>query len=168
LGDEVTISRSKRRIAAIGLTAGSVFAGMGLTTLLGSPAQAIPSYERSCAFDAQGNTAVNGWLPVNNSAVRVNNGDVARNVVVNFNADAGVDANAEIRLGYSVDGGAVRTPGAQNFANHDDFWETRHSMVVFRLPAGVHRIQPYWRISGAAGKNGVIAARCLTAEAYTK
>jgi hypothetical protein len=40
-------------------------------------------------------------------------------------------------------------------------------MVVLPVPAGTHTIRPYWRISGAPGKNGIIAARCLTAEAYT-
>ena len=39
-------------------------------------------------------------------------------------------------------------------------------MVVLPVPARVHRVRPYWRISGAIGKNGVIASRCVTTEAY--
>ena len=155
----------KRRMTAVGLVAVSAFAGVGATTALSGPAKAIASYEKHCAFDVAGNTAVNGWRPVN-SAVRVSN-NVGRYVVVNFNADAGVDSLAEIRLGYRIDAGSVQTPGAQNFANHTEYWQTRHSMVVMWVPAGVHQIRPYWRISGAAGKNGVIASRCLTAESYT-
>jgi hypothetical protein len=89
-----------------------------------------------------------------NSVVTINNGATSRPVVVTLNADAGVDMLAEIRVGYSVDGGAVQTPGAQNFANHTEYWQTRHSMVVMLIPSGVHSIRPYWRISGAAGKNG--------------
>jgi hypothetical protein len=163
----MSISLTRRRKTAIAAVAVSVLAGVGVTTALSSPAQAIPYYEKSCAFDVQGNTAVNGWRPVNYSAVTVSNGAVARWVVVNFNADAGVASLAEIRVGYRVDAGPIQIRGAQNFANHTEYWQTRHSMVLIPVPAGVHRIQPYWRISGAAGKNGVIAARCLTAEAYT-
>jgi hypothetical protein len=155
----------KRRITAVSLVAVSALAGVGATTALGGAAQAVPAAQKHCAFDVAGNTAVNGWRPVN-SAVRVTN-NVGRFVVVNFNADAGVDTLAEIRLGYRVDAGPVQTRGAQNFANHTEYWQTRHSMVVMYVPAGTHTIRPYWRISGAAGKNGIIAARCLTAEAYT-
>ena len=155
----------KRRMTAVGLVAVSALAGVGATTALSGPAKAIASYEKHCAFDVAGNTAVNGWRPVN-SAVRVSN-NVGRYVVVNFNADAGVDTLAEIRLGYRIDAGGIQTPGAQNFANHTEYWQTRQSMVVMYVPAGTHYIRPYWRISGATGKNGVIAARCLSAEAYT-
>jgi hypothetical protein len=35
------------------------------------------------------------------------------------------------------------------------------------MPAGWHSVQAYWRISGAAGKNGVINSRCLTIESLT-
>ena len=159
------IDSMKRRMTAVGLVAVSVLAGVGATTALGGAAQAIPLHEKSCKFDVAGNTAVNGWRPVNSSVRVVNN--VGRYVVVNFNADAGVDTLAEIRLGYRVDAGPIQTAGAQNFANHTEYWQTRHSMVVLAVPVGTHTIRPYWRISGAAGKNGVIAARCLTAEAYT-
>ena len=158
-----SMSRTKKRVLA---TVVAVAAAGGVSASMMTSAEALPTAQKSCAFDAAGNTAVNGWRPVN-SAVRINNGTVGRYVVVNFNADAGVDTLAEIRLGYRVDAGAVQTPGAQNFANHTEYWQTRHSMVVMYVPAGVHTIRPYWRISGAAGKNGVIAARCLTAEAYT-
>ena len=158
-----SLSRTKK--SALGAGAALV-AAIGMSAAMTAPAEAIPYYQKACAFDVQSNTAVNGWRPVN-SAVRVNNGSTGRYVVVNFNADAGVNSLAEIRLGYRVDSGAVQTPGAQNFANHTQYWQTRHSMVVLWVPAGWHTIRPYWRISGAAGKSGVIAARCLTAEGYT-
>ena len=156
---------TRKRTAVV--AAASLIAGIGVSSVLAGPAQAIPYYERACSFDVQGNTAVNGWLAVTGSRVTVNNGTVGRNVVVNFNADAGVDTLSEIRVGYQVDAGAIQTPGAQNFANHTEYWQTRHSMVVLDVGPGVHTIQPYWRISGAVGKNGVINSRCLTAEAYT-
>jgi hypothetical protein len=158
-----TLSRKKK--AVLGATT-AVVAGIGLTAALAAPAEAIPYYQKACAFDVRSNTAASGWQPVN-SAVQVNNGSTGRYVVVNFNADAGVNTSAEIRLGYRVDAGGIQTPGAQNFANYTQYWQTRHSMVVLWVPAGWHTIRPYWRISGAVGKNGVIAARCLTAEGYT-
>lgn len=158
---------TRKPATMIAAAAALAIGGIGMSALLPSSAQAIPATQRACAFDVQTNTAANGWQPVAGSAVTVNNGTVGRYVVVNLNADAGVDSLAEIRVGYSVDGGAVQTPGAQNFANHTEFWQTRHSMVVMYVPAGTHQIQPYWRISGATGKNGVINSRCLTAEAYT-
>jgi hypothetical protein len=156
---------ARRRMTGAALVAVSALAGVGVTTAVSGPAQALPTRQRACAFDVASNTAVNGWRPVNSAVTVVNN--VGRNVVVNFNADAGVDTLAEIRLGYRVDSGPIQTPGAQNFANHMEYWQTRHSMVVMYVPAGTHRIRPYWRISGAAGTNGILAARCLTAESYT-
>lgn len=158
-------SMSRTKKALVGATT-AVVAGVGMSSLMAGPAQAIPYYQKACAFDARSNTATAGWQPVN-SVVRVNNGTTGRYVVVNFNADAGVSSLAEIRLGYRVDAGGIQTPGAQNFANYTQYWQTRHSMVVLYVPAGWHTIRPYWRISGAAGKTGVIAARCLTAEGYT-
>ena len=112
------------------------------------------------------NTAVNGWRAVN-SAVRVNN-NVSRYVVVNFNADAGVDSLAEIRLGYRVDAGPVQIRRCAELREpHRVLADPAQHGRHLAIPAGTHTIRPYWRISGAAGKNGVIASRCLTAEAYT-
>lgn len=158
-----SMARTKKRILAAGVALAAVG---GVSASMMTPAQAIPTAQKSCAFDVRQNTAVNGWRAVN-SAVKVNNGRVGRYVVVNFNADAGVNTLAEIRVGYRIDAGAIQTPGAQNFANYTQYWQTRHSMVVMYVRPGVHTIRPYWRISGAVGKNGVIGARCLTAEAYT-
>lgn len=161
------INQPMKRAAMTAAAAGLAAGGFGLSAALSSPAVAIPAAQRSCALNGMSNIPANGWRPVTGSVVTVNNGGAGRYVVVNFNADAGVTSAAEIRLGYSVDGGAVQTPGAQNFANHTEYWQTRHSMVVMYVGAGAHKIQPYWRISGGAGTSGVIAARCLTAEAYT-
>ena len=158
------IASRKARTATLGvlaLTAGS----LGTLAMSGS-AEAIPPAQKSCAFDVRSNAPASGWQPVN-SAVVINNGSVARHVVVNLNADAGVTPNAEIRLAYRVDNGPIQIRGAQNFANHTQYWQTRHSMVVIPVPRGVHTIRPYWRISGGAGSSGVIAARCLTAEVAT-
>jgi len=159
-----SMSSRKVRTAVVGAVA--LVAGSAGTLAFAGSAEAIPATQKHCAFDARRILSTSGWQPVN-SAVVVRNGSVARHVVVNFNADAGVTPNAEIRLGYRVDGGPIQTPGAQNFANYTQYWQTRHSMVVLAVPKGNHVIRPYWRISGGAGTSGVIAARCLTAESYT-
>jgi hypothetical protein len=161
-----TAGRTRRIKALVVALALSGLATLGVVTLAGSTAEAIPYYEKSCAFDLRSNAAQYGWQPVN-SYVRVYTGSYARYVVVNFNADAGVVSGAEIRVGYRVDAGSVQTPGAQNFANHTEYWQTRHSMVVLWVPAGWHVIRPYWRISGAYGATGYMHSRCLTSEAYT-
>ena len=163
----VPTSRRTRRTATIVAATSLIAGGAGLSAVLAAPAQALPAAQQSCAFSVLSNTSTSGWQPVTGSSVTVNNGGGGRYVVVNLNADAGVDPGAEIRVGYSTDGGPVQTPGAQNFANNTEFWQTRHSMVVMYVPAGSHHIQPYWRISGSTGKNGVIGSRCLTAEAST-
>ncbi|HET9516511.1 MAG TPA: hypothetical protein VFO77_02165 [Actinoplanes sp.] len=163
----MSITTKVKRIGMVVAATAMGAAGFGLSAALAPAAQAIPAAQRSCAFTVLNNVPANGWQPVTGSAVTINNGGAARNVVVNFNADAGVTANAEIRIGYRIDAGAVQTPGAQNFANHTQYWQTRHSMVVMNVPSGSHTIRPYWRISGGAGTSGVIHSRCLTAEAYT-
>jgi hypothetical protein len=157
------VKRTSMAAAAVGIAA----AGFGVSAVLSAPAAAIPAAQKSCAFTVLNNVPANGWRVVTGSAVTVNNGAGGRYVVVNFNADAGVTANAEIRVGYRIDAGAILTPGAQNFANHTQYWQTRHSMVVMYVAKGNHTIRPYWRISGGAGTSGVIHSRCLTAEAYT-
>jgi hypothetical protein len=163
----ITLSRTRTRTVAIGAAA-ALAGGVGLSAVLASPAEAIPPAQQNCVEAAAAtNVPANGWQPVNNMAVTIDNGQVGRLVVVNLNADAGVTSGAEIRMGYRIDGGAVQTPGAQNFANHTEYWQTRHSMVVLRVPAGAHVIRPFWRISGPAGTSGVISSRCVTVEAYT-
>lgn len=163
----ITAARAAKPATMIAAAAGLAAAALGLSASHPSPARAIPVAQQACAFSVLGNTPASGWQPVTSSTVTVNNGASGRYVVLNFNADAGVSSAAEIRLGYSIDGGAVQTPGAQNFANHTEYWQTRHSMVVLYVPEGVHQIQPHWRISGNPTTSGVIHSRCLTVEAYT-
>jgi hypothetical protein len=155
----------KARAAALGVVAFG--AGSLGAVALSDSAQAIPAPAKSCVVNLQTNTPAQGWK-ASGSQVTVNNGPAGRYVVVNFNSDAGVTPNAEIRVGYRVDAGAIQTPGAQNFANYTQYWQTRHSMVVLYVPAGTHTIRPYWRISGNPTTSGVLNGRCLTAEAYTQ
>jgi hypothetical protein len=158
----------RKRTASTLAGGGVVALGVGLliTAFTGPAAQALPSYQGSCATDVHAISSSSGWQPVN-SAVWVTNGGLSRRAIVHFTADAGVSEQAEIRLAYKVDNRPLAIYGPQNLANHTEYWQSRTNLAVIPLGPGNHRIQPYWRISGATGKSGVIAARCLTAESQT-
>jgi hypothetical protein len=138
-----------------------------------SGAYAIPFSQRSCSVTPNNYnnlltiTSKQGWQPVTGISAQIDNGTVARDVILKFSADAGVDADSEIRLGYSIDGRTVQFFGPQNFANHTQYWQTRYNLSVAKLGPGVHTIRPYWKINGSAGKKGVLDDRCLTVEGET-
>lgn len=140
---------------------------------LHSAAFAIPASQRSCSVTPNNYNNIQtidsgmGWQPVAGIGVTVNNGLIAREVVLQFAADAGVSNFAEIRLGYSVDGGPVQHFGPQNLANNTQYWETRYNLSVATINPGVHSIVPFWRISGGPGATGTMDDRCLTAEVRT-
>lgn len=154
---------------------------VGAALIAGSiNAFAIPGAQRACSVDGTGGAnvisttagggipALGDFAPIAGMSVTVNNGTSARNVVLQFSADAGVDDLAEIRLGYSVDGGPIKFYGPQNLANHTQYWENRNNTSVASLPPGTHTIKAYWRVSGSAGKTAIMDDRCLTAEKSTQ
>ncbi len=95
--------------------------------------------------------------------ISVNNASgVTKNAIVHLSADGGVDANAEMRMTFSVDGGNGAYLGPQNFANHTDFWQTRSTIAVIAIPPGVHLIEPQFFVQGAAGATSFIDDRCMT------
>ena len=97
----------------------------------------------------------------------IDNGTVARKVVVNLNVDAYTSLKSTIAVGWKVDDGPVQRVGARALVSNSPFFYARHVMVVLDVPAGKHRIQPFWKISGRPGTFGILSSRCLTAEAYT-
>ena len=156
---------SRRTTLALGLTAAL---SAGVTTAMTGSAEAVPVIARSCASNVVSTLSQNGWTSMGLVAT-VKNGAQSRQVIAQLSSDAGVDPNAELRVGYSVDGGTIREGafGPANFANHTDFWETRTTMAVIPVSAGTHTVQAYWRVSGATGANGVVASRCFTVESRT-
>jgi hypothetical protein len=90
-------------------------------------------------------------------------------VIVQFSADTGVETGAEVRISYEVDGGAPQEDvfGPANLADHQEFFEARAVIAVISLGPGTHRITPFWRVSGAPGKNAFMDSRCVTAESKT-
>jgi hypothetical protein len=120
----------------------------------------------TCAGDAVSNSASSMGQPMPGLSVTVNNGSAARSALVTVSANMGVDADAETRLAYSVDGGPAQENafGPANLANHQQYYEGRAATAMIPLGPGAHTITAYWRVSGAAGKTAAMDERCLTAE----
>ena len=135
-----------------------------------APVQAIPGNQKQCTSNDVSITAADGFQPLPGLGVTVNNGGVARKAIVQLSADQCVDANAEVRIAYSIDGGIPQEGvfGPSNFANHQEFCETRMTMAVIPLSAGTHTIRPHWRVSGSSEKEAVDVGRCITVESRTQ
>jgi len=133
-------------------------------------AEAIPPPQARCAFDFIQTNSANPHQPISGLAVTVNNGAQARIAILQLSADTGVDAGAEVRVAYSVDGGPPREDfyGPGNLANHQEFFEGRAVIAVIPLTAGTHTITPHWRVSGVAGKQAFMDSRCMTVESRTR
>ena len=122
----------------------------------------------SCSVDGPGGgnvtsvQASDGGLPVAGLSVTVNNTTgVTRNAHILFSADANVATDAEIRLLFTLDGGEPAYRGTQNLASAQQYWATRTALAVVPVPPGSHTIAPFWYISGAEGKSGVLDDRCM-------
>jgi hypothetical protein len=153
-------------LAVVGAAAGSALALAFVPS-----AQAIPipqaSYHYYGAYvqtQAQGATALPG------AVVSVNNGKVARKVIVQVSLDAGIVSKSELRLSYLVDG--VMTPeykyGPANLANYTQFWQTRTADAIIPLGPGAHRIQVVLRVSSSnPAAQTFVQDALITAEART-
>src|SRR3954453_22169107 len=146
--------------------------GLGVAISLTTAAYAIPPGQGKCLFPPgnpqQTISASATLVPLSNLKVGVNNGSKAGRALVHLSADICVDDLAEVRVAYSVDGGPPAVFGPTNFANHQQFCETRATMAIVPVPAGLHSITPYWRVSGASGKSATFVQGCLSAESTTK
>ena len=149
--------------------AAAVLGGVGSFALFGSTAEAVPAPQSACAFGTHSVSAGDGWSPLG-LGVTIDNGGSARRVIAQLAADIGVDTAAEVRVGYSIDGGPVREKvyGPGNLANHTEYWQSRSTMAVIPLSHGSHSVKPYWRISGASGKTGYVEGGCFTVEGRTR
>jgi len=136
----------------------------------GAPADASPVVANAnCAGNAISYSAPNAAQAIPGLATTINNGTSSRRAVVKVSANLGVDLDAEVRVAYSIDGTAPQENayGPANLANHQEYYEAREVTAVIPLGPGSHTITPYWRISGASGKNAYMDKRCLTVESAT-
>ncbi len=162
-------TRYSRITKAGAVAAAALMGGAGTVVLFGSSAEAVPDAQERCVFRQGSVAAGDGWKSLG-LGVAIDNGTSARRVIAQLSTDMGVDTLAEVRVGYSIDGGPVQEKvyGPGNLANHTEFWQTRSTIAVIKLPKGAHRITPYWRISGAAGKQGYFENGCFTVEGQTR
>jgi hypothetical protein len=161
------ITTTKRRAALVVVAA--ALGGLTSYTMFSGTAEAVPTAQRLCKFETKSIASDDGWRQLG-LGVTINNGSAPRQVVAQLATDMGVDPGAEVRVGYSIDGGSVREKvfGPGNLANHTEFWETRSTIALIPLPAGVHTVTPYWRISGVSGKHGFFEDGCFTLEGRTR
>jgi hypothetical protein len=120
----------------------------------------------TCAFDSLSTTWPTPAQAIPGVAVTVDNGTMARRAIVTFSANVGVDPSAQAHLAYSIDGAPPQenTFGPGHLADHQQYDEGRAVSAVIPLPAGVHTITPYWRVTGGPGISAIIAQRCMTVE----
>jgi hypothetical protein len=162
------ISRSITLLAAAGMLAAGTAATASV--LAPSAASAIPTPQKACG--SPGLTLSGGTGPYHSMglAVTINDGTSSRNIVAFTSLDGNVSPNAEMRLSWSVDGGAVSdyTFGPGNIAENQQFDGTRTVMDVIRLGPGTHTLTPEVRLSGASTTSGIVDRLCVVAEAFTK
>jgi hypothetical protein len=151
------------------VVAAAVLGGVGSVAVFGGTAEAIPGAQERCTFGQKSVVAEDGWKSLG-LGVTIDNGKVARKVIAQLAADIGVDTLAEVRVGYSIDGGPVQEKvyGPGNLANHTEYWQTRSTIAVIPLKRGLHKVTPYWRISGSPGKQGYFEGGCFTVEGRTR
>ena len=162
------ISRSITLFAAAGILAAGTAATASV--LAPSAASAIPTPQKACG--SPGLTLSGGTGPYHSMglSVTVNDGTSSRNIVAFTSLDGNVSPNGEMRLSWSVDGGAVSdyTFGPGNIAENQQFDGTRTAMDVIPLGPGTHTLTPEFRLSGGTSASGIVDRLCVVAEANTK
>ena len=162
------INRSIALFAAAGMLAAGTAAAVWV--LAPSTASAIPAPQRDCASPNLHLSGGTGPYQPMGVSVTVNDGASNRNIVAVTSLDGDVDLNGEMRLSWSVDGGAVSDYafGPGNIAENQQYWGTRTVMDVIPLGPGTHTLTPEVRLSGNPSITGVVARLCVVAEAYAQ
>jgi hypothetical protein len=158
-----------RKISVAIAAALSAIVTLAATLALARPAGALPDPQSSCKFSTLTATPASGYVPLTDPVfVRLNPGDSSV-LKAEVTADVGVDSGAEVRLAWSVNSAAPRESfnGPANFANHQQFFETRTTFGLFGISGGVTSVQPFIRVSGPTGTTATLLNRCVTAEAST-
>jgi hypothetical protein len=163
------INRSITLVAAASMLSGGAVAIVSM--LAPSAASAIPAPQRACGSPElilNGGTGGGNYHSTGLS-VTVNDGTSSRNIVAFVSMDGNV-ANGEMRMSWSVDGGAVSDfqYGPGNIAENQPADGTRTVMDVIPLGPGTHTLTPEFRLSGDATSSGIVDRLCVVAEANTK
>jgi hypothetical protein len=112
-------------------------------------------------------TPASGWIPL--TGPRTVSVPASTFVKADVTANAGVVSGAEIRLGWEVNGSGPFEGlyGPANFADHQEFSETRSTFGAISVPAGTSTIQPMIRLSGPTGATATVLHRCFAADPAT-
>ena len=140
---------------------------LAIAALAACGAHAAQKTTSKCSVNGPGGTLVTtsaeaGGLYLSDIAMTLKNSTAAaKNAYVTFSADAGIDSSAEMRLLFSLDGGAPAYLGPQNLANHTEYYQTRTTVAVISVPPGSHTITPFFFVSGTPGHSGWVDDRCM-------
>lgn len=162
--------RAKAATLATAATAAVALALASVSVLAPSAASAIPTPQKACGSPELTLSGGTGPYHSMGLSVTINDGSSRRNIVAFTSLDGNVSPNAEMRLSWSVDGGAVSdyTFGPGNIAENQQFDGTRTVMDVIPLGPGTHTLTPEVRLSGISSTSGIVDRLCVVAEAYTK
>jgi hypothetical protein len=154
-----------RKIAAAAAAAISAIVTLAATLVLARPAGAIQPAQTLCNMGTITITPASGWVPLTD-VIPLPVG-YSQTVMSEATADVGVDSGAEVRLGWSFNG---QTPqegmfGPANFANHQQFFETRTTFSLIPPGYGATSIQAFVRLSGPSGTTATFLHRCVAVEA---
>jgi hypothetical protein len=137
-------------------------------SMLTGPAAAVPAVQAPCTAGTSIITSAAGWFPLTSAAqVFSPSGGLVKAEVV---ADVGVASGAEVRLGWSVNGGSPVEGGfgPANFANHAEFSESRSTLAVIPVAAGTSRVQPFVRLQAPSSSSTAnLLHRCVVVEGQT-
>ncbi|MFG2004081.1 hypothetical protein ACGFNU_33475 [Spirillospora sp. NPDC048911] len=149
-------------MAAVGGTT-----AIAATFLIARPAGAIPVAQAGCEFSSFTLSPASGFLPLTN--LRRVSPTSETFLKAEVTADVGVSAGAEVRLGWSVNSGRVTESffGPANFANHQEFFETRSTFAIMSVGAGNQTVQPFVRVVGPSSARATFVNRCSTVEGST-
>jgi hypothetical protein len=160
----------RSRTAAV-ITAAGAAAILAVTFVQAQPAGALPRPQAVCNLGTISITAARGYVPLTDPITVTPSLDAVKAEV---SADIGVDAGAEVRLAWKMDQGNNHfapeegKEGPANFANHQEFFETRTTFALFGPGAGIPAtITPMVRVSGPPTARATLLHRCFTLEAAT-
>jgi hypothetical protein len=156
--------RSRKTLAAGVVGVAAALAG---AVVVAHPAGAIPATQAGCEFGNLTLRPSSGLFPLT-SARSVSIG-TDQFVKLEAASDVGVTAGAEVRLAWSVNNATPLegTFGPANFANHQEFFETRSTLGVANVGAGRVTVQPFVKVNGPSTASATLLNRCSTLEAFT-
>lgn len=155
----------RRKTGLAFAAAGGAAVALAASLIVAGPAQALPPPQSACLPGSVTITPASGYVPLMN-ALSFNQAQPQVNEMAMATADVSVVSGAEVRLAWAVNNNAPQEGsfGPANFANHQEFTETRTSFALFGISSGAATIQPFVRVSGPSGSSATLLHRCALVE----